>query len=349
MAIAVTNIYDLQFIRYAGSDGSYVQTANIDASPTSPLSPNFDSQTWYDNKGLYPIGTLPSPFTGYYDGQNYTIDNLFINRITEDNIGLFGCVENAKIRNCHLVSPYIMGRRYVGALVGRTTGSNCLVENCHVRDCTVEGGYLVGGIVGWGFGTGVIHRRCSSTGSVLCTTNIPTPSTDGLGGGGLCCTLGDAVWEDSWSGCAVHVHFGGGGSCFGNVTDNARVARCYGYGPVTAEPGAVMIGGLIGASTDGNPTVEQSYWDRETTGQTTDALLSESCGLTTAEMKDKDSYVGWDFNRLWDIDPEVNNGYPFLNPRGGCFALTGFRFDPLVKRFGVGVGSRFGEIFKRRL
>jgi hypothetical protein len=28
--------------------------------------------------------------------------------------------------------------------------------------------------------------------------------------------------------------------------------------------------------------------------------------------------------------------------------IPGFRFGTLVKRFGVGVGSRFGEIFKRR-
>jgi len=33
---------------------------------------------------------------------------------------------------------------------------------------------------------------------------------------------------------------------------------------------------------------------------------------TEAQMKNKSSFVGWDFNNVWDINPSVNNGYPFL-------------------------------------
>jgi len=39
--------------------------------------------------------------------------------------------------------------------------------------------------------------------------------------------------------------------------------------------------------------------------------------LTDAQMKDPDSYTGWNFRTLWHIDPEelINFGYPYLNPR----------------------------------
>ena len=34
--------------------------------------------------------------------------------------------------------------------------------------------------------------------------------------------------------------------------------------------------------------------------------------LTSAQMKDKANYVGFDFDTTWDISPSVNNGYPYL-------------------------------------
>ena len=54
-------------------DKDYKQTANIDASTTS---------TWDSNAGFSPIGDSTNKFTGSYDGQHYSIDNLTINRIS---------------------------------------------------------------------------------------------------------------------------------------------------------------------------------------------------------------------------------------------------------------------------
>lgn len=62
-------------------DKYFIQTANIDAS---------DTKLWNSNAGFSPIGNQTIPFTGQYDGGDYVIESLFINRPDEDGIGLFG-------------------------------------------------------------------------------------------------------------------------------------------------------------------------------------------------------------------------------------------------------------------
>jgi hypothetical protein len=56
------------------------------------------------------------------------------------------------------------------------------------------------------------------------------------------------------------------------------------------------------------------YWDTESTG-TTQAFgtgTGAATGLTTSQMQQQTSFTGWDFDDIWIIDPEINNGYPYL-------------------------------------
>lgn len=41
----------------------------------------------------------------------------------------------------------------------------------------------------------------------------------------------------------------------------------------------------------------------------------EELGKTTAEMKVKETYIGFDFENVWSISPDVNDGYPYYDPR----------------------------------
>jgi hypothetical protein len=43
-------------------------------------------------------------------------------------------------------------------------------------------------------------------------------------------------------------------------------------------------------------------------------VINDIYGLTTAEMKQMATYTnyGWDFEEVWDINPEINDGFPFL-------------------------------------
>ena len=55
-------------------------------------------------------------------------------------------------------------------------------------------------------------------------------------------------------------------------------------------------------------TIENSYWNKETTKQTKSAGGGE--GKTTEEMMKQTTYSGWDFDTVWKIDE--NNDYPKL-------------------------------------
>jgi len=93
------------------------------------------------------------------------------------------------------------------------------------------------------------------------------------------------------------------------------VSNCYSSGTVT---GNSSVGGLVGQDYLG--TVNNSFWDTETSGQSTSA---GGTGKTTAEMQDVDTFSGAGWNiiavalnqtdpaYIWNI---VNNEiYPFLS------------------------------------
>ncbi|MFY0696370.1 MAG: T9SS type A sorting domain-containing protein [Balneola sp.] len=83
---------------------------------------------------------------------------------------------------------------------------------------------------------------------------------------------------------------------------SGTIEYSYGTGSVSAPSGN---GGLIGEKSSG--TVTNSYWDTETTGQSSSA---DGTGLTTAQMKQRNSFSGFDFTDTWYI--EEGSGYPKL-------------------------------------
>lgn len=86
-------------------------------------------------------------FTGKFDGLDYNIFNLNINRNTEGNVGLFGMVGNgAVIRNVTLVGGSIKGQNNVGALAGQVSGG-AQISNI-MNSASVTGSSNVGGIIG---------------------------------------------------------------------------------------------------------------------------------------------------------------------------------------------------------
>jgi hypothetical protein len=84
------------------------------------------------------------------------------------------------------------------------------------------------------------------------------------------------------------------------------IDNCYSTGSVSGT--GWFIGGLIGFH---NPDgfVRDSFWDTETSGQSTS---SGGTGKKTAEMKTMNTFTtaGWDFVEVWGISE--NQTYPFL-------------------------------------
>ena len=86
-------------------------------------------------------------FYGKFDGIDYNIFGLTIDRSTKTNVGLFGVAHDAEIRNVTLVGGSITGGSVVGSVVGAAIGDT------HISNATnsaaVTGGADVGGIVGY--------------------------------------------------------------------------------------------------------------------------------------------------------------------------------------------------------
>ena len=85
----------------------------------------------------------------------------------------------------------------------------------------------------------------------------------------------------------------------------------HGSGVITESYAAVYLvgagnrGGLTGLNFG---TVSKSYFDSQVAGSRFGAGL----GKSTQEMKEKDTYAGWDFARIWEITDSANDGYPVL-------------------------------------
>ncbi len=126
------------------------------------------SETYYLNngKGFSPIGCYDTAFIGVFNGDNYVISNLFINRENEYNIGLFGYIARGKITGLVLDSCNITGESNIGVLAGSVVGNDSDttgVFDVHIKNSNTTGYVQVGGMIG-NLGSNI--NNCSFEGNV---------------------------------------------------------------------------------------------------------------------------------------------------------------------------------------
>ncbi len=91
-------------------------------------------------------------FSGFFDGNNFTIENLYLQELVEDtlNMGLFGCTNGATISNIIINNAFFnfnQDLKYIpsrGVLVGDCSYSQ--IVNCHIK--AIMNCYSCAGIVG---------------------------------------------------------------------------------------------------------------------------------------------------------------------------------------------------------
>ncbi|HCY26300.1 TPA: hypothetical protein DIC38_01290 [Candidatus Nomurabacteria bacterium] len=169
----ISTCLELQNINYVLSDGVtypylsesyYFKMMNdIDCS---------DTLNWNSGTGFESVGNATNKFIGNFDGDGYIVSDLYINRSAEDNIGLFGYIENSVIENVGLEDINITGYSYVGGLVGYSNYSH--IENTYTTGSVTDTssrsyvGGLVGSLNGSLFSIGTIvnsYSTCSVSGS----------------------------------------------------------------------------------------------------------------------------------------------------------------------------------------
>ncbi len=219
----IADLDDLQELQNTSGDwGSYFkQIADIDASATS---------SWDSNSGFSPIGNFSTEFTGSYNGDGYTIHNLYISRSSTNYVALFGYTSGAEIQNLGLVDVNTTGQIYIGGLVGYNSYFSTVSE-CFVTG-SVKGENMVGGLVGYNHNSTVSNSY--STASVTRSSGI---STD----------------------------FGS----FCGYTSNSTIEYCYSTGKVYQSSGTIWSSkdkGFVGYNSSG--TYTNNFYDSQASEQT---------------------------------------------------------------------------------
>ena len=309
----IEDIDDLQAMQ-DDLEAYYALAGDIDASATSG---------WNTGQGFAPIGDADNRFSGGFDGRGFTITGLYINRPNTNNVGLFGHVGHDTgttiIKNVGLIDASIVGARGVGTLIGRVTGNaNTLIENCFAEGGAVTGNGATGGLIGsfnsWRTTPGGEDNPILR----YSFTHVSVESVAEGGGrdkfGGLVGCSQKGTIQNSYSRSSVTVTNGSRiGGLAGCVDFRGEIFNSYSTGLVDAED-STAVGGLVGNKVGPGfnvGVVTNSFWDTETSKQTASA---GGTGKTTGDMKTQDTFTdaGWNFDDIWSIDPEVNDGYPYL-------------------------------------
>jgi hypothetical protein len=159
---AVSNVQEittkegLNDIRYA-LNGKYVLLNDITL---------VEGKSGFDSiNGWTPIGDDTNHFTGIFNGNGYKITNLWINKPNVDNIGLFGFITNAQIRNLGVEiadGKEIKGATNVGGIAGYVRSSN--ISNSYTIGNVNGANIHVGGIAGYAYGSNIANSY--TTGNV---------------------------------------------------------------------------------------------------------------------------------------------------------------------------------------
>jgi len=162
-SLEIRTWYDLDDVRN-NLAGNHTLMNNLDS--TTAGYEELASPTANQGKGWKPIGTFtpwgPTAFsglTGTFEAQGYEIRDLFINRLDEGYVGLFGGVDGGGvIKDIGAVNVTVTGDYYVGGLVGKNDGT---VSNSYSSG-NITGGSRVGGLLGGN--TGTVSNSYSTSG-----------------------------------------------------------------------------------------------------------------------------------------------------------------------------------------
>lgn len=244
----------------------FVQTSDIKAGNT---------KNWNDGKGWLAIGRKIGqnikPFKGSYDGGNFVIENLYINRtdyidsISRD--GFFGEVEGKAnkplVFNLGLINVNITSNAMsVGSLIGKCNTTNLPINNCF------------------------------ATGSIEIAKDQNTARTGGLIG----MTLSSSAIEHCYAavdithyGSKTVAHAGG----FVGYNGSSTYTNCLSFGKVTGN--APHIGGFVAGTTSPSSFIS-CYWNTDTSELYASAA---GTGLTEKEMTDpnEENYPFSEWNR----------------------------------------------------
>jgi hypothetical protein len=222
-------------------DWNYTLSEDIDCS---------DTINWNDGAGFEPIGNSSNKFTGNFNGNNYTISNLYINRPNTYYIGLFGYTENSNISNIKLDDTNITGIDSVSGLVGYLEQSTII--NSSTKG-TINGEDKLGALAGSSIDSNI--NNSFSNANIIGRNTI----------GGITGYASRTILNNTYSLSRIIGTQSVGGLIANGIY--ATIKNSYSAGTINTSPQDgypdIYVGGLIGSSQNG--TISNSF---TTTNQT---------------------------------------------------------------------------------
>lgn len=241
--------------------------ADASYSDTS-LKPDVTSGTGWEPIGLNVSGA----FNAVFEGNGYTIGNLYMNRTSSYTAFFESTGFLAEIRNLNIDVRFLSGTSFTAGLVGSNEAdiSGCSVTGVisesdsysglfvgrHIQG-TISDSYAEGSVTSSGYNTGgFIGETDGATGDewemIRCYANVNVTSGDqtsggfigDIGGGGSgslssCYATGNITANDTWA-----------GGFAGQFGDNFSIVNCYATGTVTST--GTNVGGFIGRNYGGS-------------------------------------------------------------------------------------------------
>ena len=342
---------DLYYVQTADIDLSLHYWDAIGYSSSYYFSGHYDGGG-YEISGLYTQAgsTGEQGLFGYVRGQSKTVKAIIKNvGIIDSNIqgyeyvgGVVGDAYYSTVTNCYNTGSVTGSDYYVGGVVGYANSST--ITNCYNTGVITGSGDRVGGVVGYAYSSTVTN--CYNTGSVTGIEDV----------GGV---VGDVYYNSTITNCYNTGNITGSGSRVGGVAgyalSSARVTNCYNTGAID---GYSSVGGVVGYAYDSqitncyntgsvsgsyeyvggvvglanNPDITNNYYggnctlsygigsSSSNTGASKDEnLIANAKSSSWYQDSSKWSSV-WDFENVWQIDSNINNGYPYLtNSFGDMF------------------------------
>lgn len=238
-----------------------------------------------------PIGEIYSNgFTGDFDGNGYTVNNLTIDLAGSEGVGMFGYISNnGNVHDLSAENLMVVGRSDVGGLCG--LADYAVIDNCNTSG-EVYGAVNLGGLCGK-------SRRSTVTN---CYSNCDLVNNGvGLQVGGLC----GASESGTTSGCHATGNitstgrFSSVGGLIGSSSYSISVTDCYATGSISSDLRSRGAGGLFGNIVCSTGGIDRCYSDVEITVGDNSEEIGGLCGRSRAEIID--SYSMSNINCLGNV------------------------------------------------
>ena len=221
------------------------------------LANDIDLSAYITGEGWMPIGNKTNGFNGVFDGNGYSITNLYINNTSSITVGLFGYTtrSGAQIKNLQLIDCNITGGYGAGAVLG-IAAQYTKITNCSVTGSITATKGGAGGITAGGF----------KINTEYCYANVDVVALSGDAGG---ISAGNNYGSTKNSFIEGTVR---GIECVGGVVGAQYSGSFNNNKALVKVRGETYVGGLVGRATAGTSS---SYFDGDVTG---DNYVGGVCG-----------------------------------------------------------------------